>query len=109
LKTIIEKVSLDFFTKEDACLVYLSTNDCGACGALLPKVNEMVQEFPHLKAYHISLPQHPELVAPMGVYSAPTVIIYFEGKEQIRKAGRFSIEEIRIPLERIYNLYFTNS
>lgn len=89
--------------------MYLSTNDCGACGALLPKVNEMVQEFPHLKAYHISLPQHPELVAPMGVYSAPTVIIYFEGKEQIRKAGRFSIEEIRIPLERIYNLYFTNS
>ena len=106
MKTIQHKVEIEFFTGQTACLVFLSTNDCGACSALLPKVESMTKEFPKLNAYHLSLPQHPELVAPMGVYSAPTVIVYFEGKEQIRKSGRFAIDEIRNPLERIYSLYF---
>ena len=106
MENITDKVELEFFTQQEACLVYLTTNDCGACGALMPKVENMALEFPRLKAYHISLPQHPELVGPLGVYAAPTVIIYFDGKEQIRKSGKFSIDEIRLPLERIYNLYF---
>ena len=106
MKTIQHKVELEFFTSQAACLVFLSTNDCGACSVLMPKVESMANEFPKLNAYHISLAQHPELVAPMGVYSAPTVIVYVEGKEQIRKSGRFAIDEIRISLERIYNLYF---
>ncbi|SDB84626.1 thioredoxin family protein [Williamwhitmania taraxaci] len=106
MEKIQTKVDIEFFTRQEACLVYLTTDDCGACGALLPKIESMAKEFPLLNAYHIALPQHPELAAPMAVYSAPTVIIYFDGKEQIRKSGRFSIDEIRIPLERIYNLYF---
>jgi len=108
LKNIVDKVEIEFFTGQEACLVYLSTNDCGACGALLPKIESMAKEFPKLKAFHISLPQHPELVAPMAVYAAPTIIVYFDGKEQIRKSGRFSIDEIRNPLERIYNLFFSS-
>jgi Thioredoxin domain-containing protein len=104
--TINQKVTPEFFKSKNACLVYFTTNDCVACHALLPKVKEMAAEFPKLEAFHISLPEHPELSGPMGIFSAPTLVVFFDGKEQIRKAGRFSLDEVRQPLERIYTLYF---
>ncbi|HUW07590.1 MAG TPA: thioredoxin family protein [Williamwhitmania sp.] len=104
--TVSEKITPEFFTSKEACLVYFTTNDCVSCHALLPKVKEMAADFPKIEAFHISLPDHPELSGPMGIFSAPTLVVFFDGKEQIRKAGRFSLGEVRQPLERIYNLFF---
>ena len=93
--------------ENDAVLAYFSTETCSVCHVLKPKVIEMVSEaFPKMKMVFIESDQLPELAAQFRVFTAPTVIVFFAGRETIRKSRAFGVDELKSEIARPYFLLF---
>lgn len=93
---------------EAALLLYLSSPSCNVCHVLRPKLMEaLAEEFPSIGRYHADIALTPEIAAHFQVFSAPTIIVFFEGREFIRKGRAVSVEglleEIRRPYELMTN------
>ena len=67
----------------------------------------MQKEFPRIKLVYIKSDKLPELAAQNQVFAAPTVLIFFEGKEYIRKSRKIGINELQQEIERPYSLIFS--
>ncbi len=93
--------------KEDAVLFYFSHEQCNVCKVLKPKVAEMLtDEFPKAKMYYCDTKKSPELAAQNSIFAVPTILIYFGGRESVRKSRNIGVNELREHIERPYNLIF---
>jgi len=93
--------------ENDAVLSYFSTETCSVCHVLKPKVIEMVSDsFPKMKMVFIESDKLPELAARNRVFTAPTVVVFFAGRETIRKSRAFGVDELRSEIQRPYSLMF---
>lgn len=91
-----------------ACLVYCSTNNCSVCTALKPKIDELIRnEFPQIKLISLLLNQYPEIAGQYHVFAAPTILVFFNGQEFIRKTRSFGVNELKSELLRPYQLLFS--
>ena len=55
--------------------------------------------------FEIILEQHPEIAANYMVFTNPTVLVFFDGKEAIREGKNMSVPEFKKAVDRIYQLY----
>lgn len=93
--------------EQDAVLAYFSTDECSVCKVLKPKVFEMISEsFPKMKMVYVESEKLPELAAQNRVFTAPTVIVFFAGRETIRKSRAFGVDELKMAIQRPYSLLF---
>lgn len=93
----------------EAVLLYCSTPFCGVCKSLKPKVIELVQtHFPNLPKYYVDIDALPEARGQLSVYSVPAVLVFFRGKEMVRKARNFGIMELAENIDRYYSMMFEN-
>lgn len=103
--------SLDEFksalVENKAVLAYFSTDACSVCVVLKPKVADLIREnFPQMKTFSIQSDHQPELAAQNRIFAAPTVLVFFEGRETIRKSRAFGIEDLKREIQRPYLLLF---
>jgi len=91
----------------DAIMLYFSGVDCGVCHALMPKIKESFESnFPKIKQVYINANQFPEISAHFSVFAVPTIIVYFENKEFIKKSRLISVDELEHEIQRPYGLFF---
>jgi len=107
----VEIKSFEEFVKlkedEPALLAYFSIEACNVCKVLKPKVAELIQtEFPKIKLIYIKSDKLPEVAAQHQVFAAPTILVYFEGREYIRKSRNIGIGELQREIERPYSMIF---
>lgn len=93
-----------FTTSGDMRMLYLSRPDCGVCAALIPKVEEMIKEFPEMEARYIDLDKLPEAAGKFSIFTIPGILVFIRGKETIRKARYVSIDELRDEIARYHDL-----
>ena len=108
----IEIKSLDEFNQlkqdEPALLAYFSTDVCNVCKVLKPKVDEMVQtEFPQLKMVYVKSDVLPDIAGQHQVFAAPTILVFFDGRETIRKSRNIGLDELRREIGRPYSMIFS--
>ncbi|MFC2124537.1 thioredoxin family protein [Bacteroidota bacterium] len=97
----------DDLITEPAILLYFTSPDCNVCKSLKPKVRELVEEkFPLMEMKEINIQDHPETAAEFGIFTIPVILVYFEGKEYLRKARNVGIYELEKELSRPYSLFF---
>ena len=108
METIHSIQEFDHILSENkAVLAYFSTENCSVCKILKPKVDEMISEaFPMLKMISVESDQLPEVAAQSNVFSSPTVVVYFEGRETIRKSRSFGVDELKSEIQRFYSILF---
>jgi thioredoxin-like negative regulator of GroEL len=109
---IIEIQSFEEFLKmkeeEPALLSYFSTESCNVCKVLKPKVAELLQtEFPKMKMVYIKSDVLPEVAAQNQVFAAPTILVFFEGREYIRKSRNIGVGELQREIDRPYSMIFS--
>lgn len=93
--------------ENEAVMAYFSTEVCSVCHVLKPKVIEMVSKtFPKMAMVFVESNQLPELAAQYHVFTAPTVVVFFVGRETIRKSRAFGVGELRAEIERPYAMMF---
>ncbi len=103
--------SFDEFLKmkeeEPALLAYFSTQACNVCKVLKPKVAELIQnEFPKIKLAYIKSDFLPEVAAQNQIFAAPTILVFIDGREYIRKSRNIGIGELQQEIERPYSMMF---
>ena len=95
--------------KEDAVLVYFSHEQCNVCKVLKPKVAEMLNNnFPKMKIFYANTVNVPEIAGHNNVFTVPTIICFFGGKETFRKSRNIGIEELGHHIQRPYDMVFEN-
>lgn len=102
-------ISIDEFNKivsdNRLILAYFSNDNCNVCKVLKPKIIDLLNEnFANILFYYCNIDENPEISAQNSVFSIPTIIVFFDGKE-IYRFGRFlDINELKVKLGRVYNL-----
>ncbi|MDD2566514.1 MAG: thioredoxin family protein [Thiovulaceae bacterium] len=91
--------------RETAVMVFFSSPTCSVCHVLKPKLIEAVQkEFKLFKFINIDISKELDTAAHYGVFSAPTVLVFFDGKEFIRKTRNMGIDEVVGEIRRPYEI-----
>lgn len=105
---LAEKGPLKAFIEDNqAAVLYFSGDDCNVCSVLLPKVEAVLeQEFPRVALAEINCSLSPELAAQEGVFTVPTIILYFDGREAHRFSRNISLGQLRDTMARPYQLLF---
>ena len=90
-----------------AVMLYFSTTSCSVGENLEPKVIQLVQnEFPLVHYQSIDMNENQLVSAHFNVFAEPTVVVFFEGKETIRKSRNFGMHELEDAIKRPYQLIF---
>jgi thioredoxin-like negative regulator of GroEL len=90
-----------------ACLIYFSGENCGVCKALQPKIKDTFNKnYPLIKQYHLDIEEYKEFAISLNVFSMPTILVFLDGKEFIRKNRNMSVDGLIEDLKRPYRLLF---
>ena len=88
-------------------LLYFSTISCAVGEALEPKVIELLKDdFPKIPFYFVDMNASPDISAKNSVFVEPTILVFFDGKETIRKSRHISIPDLSGSIERVYEIAF---
>jgi thioredoxin-like negative regulator of GroEL len=91
----------------EGVLLYFSNDACNVCKVLKPKVIELLQEqFPRMEMGYIDTDRSPELSGQHRVFTIPTILIFFQGREQHRFSRNISLHQLEAAIERPYSLIF---
>ncbi len=91
----------------DAVMIYFSGEFCGVCKVLQPKIkNAFSLELPKIKQIYIDADKYKQTAVEFGVFAVPTIIVYFDHKEQQRKSRNLSVGGFVSELQRPYGLFF---
>jgi len=91
----------------DAVCFYLSIDECNVCKVLKPKLIDLItQEYPNIKFSYVDLNKSKEISGQLSVFSVPTILFFFDGKEVIRESRNINLEELRFKIERFYKFKF---
>lgn len=95
----------ELIASETAVALYFTSARCTVCHALLPKLKDLFTEhFPITKFVHVPIEQAPDISGVYTVFTVPTLLVFFEGKEFLRKAQNMGLQEVHDQLERPYRL-----
>ncbi len=105
IKSLEEFIALN--EKQEAVLAYFSTDACSVCKVLKPKVEEMATvAFPKMQLAYVKSDVLPDVAAQNSVFTAPTIVVFFDGRETIRKSRAFSVDELQQEIARYYSMLF---
>ncbi|MGP1560654.1 MAG: hypothetical protein ACTTIC_01030 [Helicobacteraceae bacterium] len=90
---------------KSAVMLYLENNECNVCKILRQKIDLLFStNFPEMHRIYTTLNE--EIIQDLNILSAPTIIIFFDGKEFLRFGKNDALDLIEQKLTRIYTLYF---
>jgi len=102
-----EKQIKDRIQESKSALLYFYKNSCSSCQVLKPKVEKLLKEvFPKMELILIDSAQYAELSASLSVFSNPTMILFFEGKEYKRYNQFVSLVELEQYIQKYYSMIY---
>lgn len=69
---------------------------------------ELIDEFfPNIEMVVVDSVEQPEFAGEFQVYANPTLLVFFDGKECIRKSKFVAIPELKAEIGRLYEMMFS--
>ncbi len=97
----------ELITREKGLLLYFSSDSCSVCKVLKPKVEELLQEqFPKILSRYVDIEKSPVISGQFRIFTIPTILIFFEEKEQVRYSRNISMHQLEDSISRPYGLIF---
>jgi thioredoxin-like negative regulator of GroEL len=97
----------EIVNSEPAALLYFSTSTCSVCKVLKPKVKALLSDdFPEIAFRYVNIEEFPEVSGQFSVFTVPTILVYFDGNEVIRKSRNVGVSELAAEINRPYQLFF---
>ena len=88
-----------------AVMVYFSAPTCNVCHALKPKLLEALDEnFKEFVVESVDISVEEDIAPHFNVYAIPTVLVYLDGKEFLRKSRHMSVDEVIKEIKRPYDI-----
>ncbi|WP_459502148.1 thioredoxin family protein [Bacillus sp. C1] len=96
-QTIEELAS--YIEEQRLLLLFIKTENCGVCDVMLQKVNRLLAGYQGVENIVISLQDMRAISGKYLVFTAPTVLLFHEGKEILRESRFISLEKIERVLQ----------
>jgi thioredoxin 1 len=88
-----------------AVMLYFSAPTCNVCHALKPKLLEAIDaNFKEFEIVSVDVSQEQEVAAHFSVFAIPTVLVFLDGREFLRKSRHMSIDEVVREIQRPYEI-----
>ncbi len=92
-------------TENLAVMVYFSAPTCNVCHALKPKLLKALEDnFEDFKVQSVDISVNEDIAPHFGVFAIPTVLIFLDGKEFLRKSRNMSVDEVIREIKRPYEI-----
>lgn len=101
--------SINEVIKENpAVMLYFSAPTCNVCHALKPKLLEAISDnFETFEIVSIDVSTDADIAANFSVFAIPTVLIFLDGREFLRKSRHMSVSEVINEIKRPYEIMFS--
>ncbi|MGF9966347.1 thioredoxin family protein [Bacillus rhizoplanae] len=90
-----------YIEQQPLCLLFIKTEDCGVCDVMLEKIMQLLETYPNVEKIVVSLEDMREISGQYLVFTAPTVLLFYDGKEIVRESRFISLENINRILQMI--------
>lgn len=91
--------------EQPAVMLYFSAPTCNVCHALKPKLAEAIkQNFEQIQIHSIDISETPEIALHFSVFAIPTLIVFLDGREFLRKSRHMSVGEVIDGIRRPYEI-----
>jgi len=88
-----------------AVMVYFSAPTCNVCHALKPKLMEALDaNFKEFVVESVDISVEEEIAPHFDVFAIPTVLVFLDGKEFLRKSRHMSVDEVIKAIQRPYEM-----
>ena len=88
-----------------AVMVYFSAPTCNVCHALKPKLLEALDKnFKEFEVISVDISLTEDIAPHFNVYAIPTVLIFLDSKEFLRKSRHMSVDEVIKEIKRPYDI-----
>ena len=84
---------LETIKNKEKFLLYIKPDGCSVCEVAFPRVTELVDKN-NYTSYYIQADEMTEAVGQLNLYSAPVVILFYNGKEIHRQARFIDFSEL---------------
>ena len=93
--------------KQKGVVLYFSNEACSVCRVLKPRVRELVEEaYPQMHFYYIDTENSPLIAGQHRVFTIPTILIFFEGREHTRLSRNIGMHQLEEAISRPYRMVF---
>lgn len=107
MNNLYTKESIESLIKEnEIVLIYFGNKTCGVCNVLKPKVEKILNNYPKIKSIEIDVEKHLEISSQFNIFTIPAILVFIEGKENIREARYLSIDDLENKIKRYYELFY---
>ena len=88
-------------------LLYFSNDACSVCKVLKPRVDQLVgEQYPIMQKYYIDTEKSPMIAGQHRVFTIPTILIFFEGREHVRLSRNIGMHQVEKAIDRPYKMVF---
>ncbi|PAD39887.1 thioredoxin family protein [Terribacillus sp. 7520-G] len=95
----------EFINGNGLAVLFISSPGCSVCEALLPRMEEMLQKYPNVQLGYIDAGEVQEVTGRFLAFGAPTILVFDEGKEQIREGRFIRMEDFEAKLEKLISFH----
>jgi thioredoxin-like negative regulator of GroEL len=93
--------------QQKGVVLYFSSEACSVCKVLKPKVKElMVETYPRMHLYYIDTQNNPLIAGQHRVFTIPTLLIFFQGREHARLSRNIGLHQLDEAIARPYEMVF---
>ena len=94
-----------FVQESSLSFLYVSMPDCSTCHALLPKLQELLNDYPSISFGHVDATEVEEVAERFLILAAPIMLLLIEGKEYLREDRFVRFGLLQEKLDRIVEHY----
>lgn len=94
----------DLITTSSVLILQFGSDSCNPCHAIRYKLEKWLQEHDNVTGRYIDIEKNLAVCSQMGIFSAPTIIIYMDGKMIAKESGYFSLDRMLENAERYMKL-----
>ena len=90
----------------DMLMIYFTSEACGVCRTMMPKVENMIKGYPNIKAVKVEADKSLNISASFNVFTVPVILLYIKGKETIREVRIISLDNLEQKIARYCQIFY---
>lgn len=103
IKTIKNMKEWEIISKQDTVLVIVKGHRCPVCKPISEKLENFMASYPTIPYYEIYGEDVLEFSGQYLIFTVPTIVIFYQGKEVLRESRFVNFDKIEKQLNNILN------
>ncbi|MHC5217793.1 thioredoxin family protein [Enterococcus sp. LJL128] len=91
-----------FVAENKWAFLYVSQQNCSVCHSVLPKLKQLLAQYPDIQLGEVDGEEVKAVSAEYQIFSAPTLLLFIDGKEFIREGRFVQFQKLGFDIERLY-------